>query len=50
MPTVPVATKSKEIGAKTAILPTAFPARSGDAKDLNQSKRNNYYEKTRTIR
>ena len=45
MPTAPAATKSKEIGAKTATLPTVFPARSGDAKEANQSKRNNHMKK-----
>ncbi len=36
MPTVPVVTKSREIGAKTATPPTAFPAKSGDAVEANQ--------------
>ncbi len=41
MPTVPVVTKSKETGAKTATLPTVFPAKSGDAKEANQLRKEN---------
>lgn len=50
MPTVPEATRLRAIGAMIPTLLIAFPARNGDAKEANQSKRNNHYEKTRTIR
>ena len=36
MPTVPEATKSKEIGVKTAILLTPYPEKNGDAAEANQ--------------
>ena len=41
MPTVPVATKSKVIGAKTATLQTVFPAKNGDAAEVNQLRKEN---------
>jgi hypothetical protein len=49
MPTVPVVTKSREIGAKTAIPPTPFPAKSGDAVEANQLKRENNTMKKRGL-
>jgi hypothetical protein len=45
MPIAPVATKSKEIGEKIATLPIVFPAKSGDAKVVNQLKRNKLMKK-----
>lgn len=45
MPIVPVATKLKEIGAKTAILPTPCREKNGVAAEANQSRKENNYMK-----
>lgn len=41
MPTVPVVTKSKEIGGLTLIHRINFPAKSGDAVEANQLRKEN---------
>jgi hypothetical protein len=49
MPTVPVATKSKEIGGVTPIHPTNFPARSGGVVEVNQLRKENNTMKKRGL-
>jgi hypothetical protein len=41
MPTAPVATKSKVIGGMTPIQLTDFPAKNGDAAEVNQLRKEN---------
>jgi hypothetical protein len=50
MHTAPVATKSKVIGGKIPTRLIPCHAANGVAKDLNQLRKENNHEKTRTIR
>jgi hypothetical protein len=46
---VPAATRSREIGVKIATHPTVFPAKSGDAVEVNQLRKENNTMKKRGL-